>query len=132
MIFPKLANFIDFRFLHVYAQSTWNFVFKIWKIVVKLKTDVDTFGFKIEKSSISQNILKINEKKNLDRFFSNWTLFLFSEPNVVYIYPFLSSLPFPKFYVFWSQKCNLVKFSEKNSVFTNTSHSKPIRKTLCI
>ena len=40
VILRKLANFIDFRFLHVCVQNTWDFVFKIYKIVKKIKTNV--------------------------------------------------------------------------------------------
>ena len=54
VIFPKLANFIDFRFLHVYVQSTSIFVFKIQEIIEKLKTDIDKLQriSKMKKTSI--------------------------------------------------------------------------------
>ena len=41
MILRKLANLIDFRFLHVCVQSAYNFVSKISGMLEKIKTDVD-------------------------------------------------------------------------------------------
>ena len=42
MILSKFtANFIDFNFLHVYVQNTYNSDFKIWEMVERIKTDVD-------------------------------------------------------------------------------------------
>ena len=41
MILGKLANFIDFKFLHVYVQNTYNFDSEIWEMAERIKTDVD-------------------------------------------------------------------------------------------
>ena len=41
MILGKLANLIDFKFLHVCVQNTKNSDLKIWEMVEKIKTDVD-------------------------------------------------------------------------------------------
>ena len=41
MILGKLANFIDFKYLHVCVQNTLNSDFKICEMAEKIKTDVD-------------------------------------------------------------------------------------------
>ena len=41
MILGKLANLIDFRFLHVCVQNIKNLAFKIWEMIEMVKTDVD-------------------------------------------------------------------------------------------
>ena len=97
MILSKLANFIDFRFLHVCVQNILNFVSKIWEMVDEIKTEVDRLLLvsKLKKSSISQNI--------------STNFFSLSSPKVVYLRPFLSSLPFPNF---WKQ--NFMYFAHKH------------------
>ena len=49
MILRKLANFIDFKFLHIYVENKWYFLFKIWEMVEKINTDVDIDDFYFEK-----------------------------------------------------------------------------------
>ena len=75
-------------------------------MVDKIKTDVDTLHLvsKMKKSSISKNISTI--------FFS------LSKPKVVYLRPFLSSLPFPNFF-----KQNFMYFAHKHvETGLNCSH----------
>ena len=61
MILRELGNLIDFRFLHVCVQTTWNLVFEIWEIVEKIKLDIDRLLLvtKMKKSSI---LTKYTEK----------------------------------------------------------------------
>ena len=40
MTFRKLERLIDFRFVHVCVQSAWNFVYRIWGVLEKIKTHV--------------------------------------------------------------------------------------------
>ena len=76
----------------------------IWEIVEKLKEEVDRqlLVQKIEKSSILAKSMQ--------------NIFLLSKPKVVYLRPFSSSLPFPKF---WKQK--LMYFGH-NSLNLNKSN----------
>ena len=85
MILKKLANFIDFRFLHLCIQSTLNFVFKLWEIVEKMKTGADRLPLvsKMKKSSI------------IRKYIANF--YLLSKLIVVYLRPFLTSLLCHKF-----------------------------------
>ena len=41
VILRKLANLIDFRFLHVCVPSTQNFVSKILEMLEKIKTNIN-------------------------------------------------------------------------------------------
>ena len=69
----KLANFIDFGFLDVYVQSPWNFVFKIRKIVEKLKMDVDRLLL----------VSKLKKSSNLGIYIEKFVSIL--KPKVVYV-----------------------------------------------
>ena len=74
-------------------------------MVEKMKTDVDEVLLvpKLKKGQIQQNILE--------------NFHLFSKPKVVYLHPFLSSLPFSKFW-----KPNLMYFGPKH-VETGSNYS---------
>ena len=73
MILRKLANFLDFVFLHICVQSASNFVFKLCEIVEKMKTGVDRLLF-VSKMKISSILGKYIEK-----------FCLISKPKVVYL-----------------------------------------------
>ena len=62
VIHRKVANFNDFNFLHICAQITKNFNFKIWESVEKIKTVVD------RRPSDLKNRKKFNLSKILVRF----------------------------------------------------------------
>ena len=96
MIFRKLANFIDFRFLHVWVLNTKNFLLKIWKMVEKIKTEVDRLLLvsKLKNSSILG--------KYIGKFFS---LSEKKYSTCVFIFSHISQILETKFYVFWPLIC---------------------------
>ena len=73
-----------------------NLVFKIREMVEKMKTEVDRLLFVL--------IIRKNPK-----YFVKPNFFSFLKSNVVYLRPFLSSLPFPKFW-----KKNFMYFEHKH------------------
>ena len=92
VILRKLASFIDFRFLHVCVQNTENFVFEIWEMVEKIKTDIDRQFFicQIKKSSIlSTSIGKLFRLSKLKVVY------------VIFICSSISQISKTKFSVFW-------------------------------
>ena len=69
-------------------------IYKIWEVVMKIKTDVNRL------------LLVLTMKKNFRYILIKLNFFSISKPNVVYLCPFLSSLPFLKFW-----KLNFMYFS---------------------
>ena len=84
------------QFLHVCVQNTWAFVFKICQMVEKIKTDVDKL------------LLILKMKKNFQYILVKLNFISISKPKVVYLRPFLSSLPLPKLlkqdFIYFSHK----------------------------
>ena len=74
-----------------------NFVFKIWGMVKKIKTDVDRLLLVLKMKNVQF-------KQNISELF-----FSLLKPKVIYLRLFLSSLPSPKF---WKQ--NLMNFEHKH------------------
>ena len=100
----KLANFTDFRFLHVCVQSTQNFIFKIWEMVVKIKRDVNRLllGSKFKKSLILAKYIE----------------------NFLFIVSTISQILKKTFYVFWAQICrNWTKLFTWTYCFSQISHA---------
>ena len=69
---------------YICVQNTQNFVFKIWKMAEKIKTNCG-------------QILVLTLKVNVPINFAKIGLFSISKPKVVYLRPFVNFLPFPKF-----------------------------------
>ena len=116
MILRKLANFIDFRFLHVCVQSAYNFFFKFWEMIETIKTDVDRLLLvsKFKKSSIV--------KKYIENFF-----FIVKTKSSlsmsVFIFSAISQILQTAFYVFCTQTCrNWTKSFTWTCYFSQVSH----------
>ena len=117
MILRKLANFMDIRFLHVCIQITRNLVLKIWKIVEKIKTDVNRLLLisKMKKSSIlekyTEKFVFIIKTKN-------------SPSTSVFIFSDISQILKTKFDIFWTLTCrNWTQLFTCTFYFSQVSHA---------
>ena len=120
MIFAKLANFIDFRFLHVYVQST--FCFFVQFCFQNLGN-----GREVENGHRYNSFSFKNEKEpNFTKYFGNF-FFHYQNKNSLSMSVFISSaitqILKTKFYGFWTQTCrNWTKLFTWICYFSQVSH----------
>ena len=95
--------------------TTWS-SFYIFSSKKYIKFDFQNLENRREDRNGHRLLLVLIKKTMFPIDFSKIELFSLSKPEVVYLPPFLSSLPFPKFYLFWRKTYTLI---ERNGCYND-------------